>query len=223
MDCIRTAPETARFGFDGLQPPNGSVNQSVKNGDRIATLIFNQSYLSINSFNNVEGFCQGARAQRDPFFYLFFSQGKNIIPQYITHSTITCLLITTSSDDNALLSFYHFLTGTLSSVTIRRVVPNTTDVRIVLNDTPSDIDRIIVGYERRDLGVILQGEYKNIIRDTQHTFSSLVPGARYTVVVQGLSGTSDRSQHITRRDVKTTEKSEDNICYELLTPSVRVQ
>ena len=76
MDCIRTAPETARFIFHGLQPPNGSVNQSVKNGDRIATLLFNQSYWSINSFNNVEGFCQGARAQRDPFFYLFLSPGK---------------------------------------------------------------------------------------------------------------------------------------------------
>ena len=103
-----------------------------------------------------------------------------------------------------------------------RVVPSTTDVRIVLNDTPSDIGRTIVGYERHDLEVILQGKYKNIIGDTQHTFSSLVPGARYTVVVQGLSGAAgDRSRHVTRRDIQTTETSEDNICYELLTLVLR--
>ena len=67
-----------------------------------------------------------------------------------------------------------------------RVVTNTTDARIVLNDIPSDIYRTIVGYERHDLGVTLQGEYANIVRRTlsKHTFSSLVPGARYTVVVQ---------------------------------------
>ena len=53
----------------------------------------------------------------------------------------------------------------------------------------------------------LQGEYVNIGKHTQHTFSSLVPGARYTVVLQGLNGTSGRSQHVTRRDVKTMETS----------------
>ena len=63
-------------------------------------------------------------------------------------------------------------------------VPRTTDIGIVLNNIPSDIGRVIVGYERHDLGVTLQGEYANIFRRTQHTFSSLVPGARYTVVVQ---------------------------------------
>ena len=92
------------------------------------------------------------------------------------------------------------------------VVPNTTDVRIVLNNIPSDIGRVNVGYERHDLGVTLQGEYANIERRTQHKFSSLVPGARYTVVVQGLTGAvGDRSQHVTRRDVKTEEKGQGNI------------
>ena len=92
------------------------------------------------------------------------------------------------------------------------VVPYTTDVRIVLNKIPSDnIGRVNVGYERHDLGVTLQGEYKNIFRRMQHTFSSLVPGARYTVVVQGLTAAAgDRSQHVTRRDVKTNETSEGN-------------
>ena len=91
---------------------------------------------------------------------------------------------------------------------------NTTDARIVLNDIPSGIGRVIVGYERHDLGVTLQGEYKNIFRRTQHTFSSLVPGARYTVVVQGLSASvGDRSQHVTRRDFKTEDKGQGNITF----------
>ena len=85
------------------------------------------------------------------------------------------------------------------------------DTRIVLNNISSDIGRTIVGYERHDLGVTLQGEYVNIFRRTQHTFSSLVPGARYTVVVQGLTAAAgDRSEHVTRRDFKTEETSEGN-------------
>ena len=88
---------------------------------------------------------------------------------------------------------------------------STTDTRIVLNDISSDIGRVNVGYERHDLGVTLQGEYANIFKRTQHTFSSLVPGARYTVVVQGLTGSAgDMSQHVTRRDFKTKETSECN-------------
>ena len=203
MDCIRTAPENASFEFDGSQPPSSSVNQSVKNDDRMATLLFNQSYLSMDSFNNVEGFCRGA--ERNSFFYLFISPGKYL--QFNTHSTMTCLSISTSSD--ALLFFYHSLTGKLPNVTIMSAASNTTDARIVLNNIPSGIGRVIVGYERHDLGVTLQGEYENIVRRTQHTFSSLVPGARYTVVVQGLGGQSgDRSQHVTRKDVETMESSE---------------
>ena len=86
-------------------------------------------------------------------------------------------------------------------------MPSTTDARIVLNNIPSGIDRVNAGYERHDLGVTLQGQYAHIFRSTQHTFSSLVPGARYTVVVQGLTGSvGDRSQHVTRRDVNSGEK-----------------
>ena len=99
-----------------------------------------------------------------------------------------------------------------------RAVTNTTDARIVLNDIPSDIYRTIVGYERHDLGVTLQGEYANIFRRTEHTFSSLVPGARYTVVVQGLTGGvrgGQRSQHVTRRDVQTEQKGQGNITFYL--------
>ena len=104
------------------------------------------------------------------------------------------------------------------------VVTNTTDVRIVLNDIPSNdipkdkIGRVIVGYERHELGVTLQGEYANIVRRTEHTFSSLVPGARYTVVVQGVTTSVNgrqRSQHVTRRDFKTKVKGQGNITFYL--------
>ena len=103
-----------------------------------------------------------------------------------------------------------------------KAVTNTTDVRIILNDIPSNdipsdnIGRVIVGYERHDLGVTLQGEYANIVRRTHHTFSSLVPGARYTVVVLGLTASANegqRSQHVTRRDFKTKVKGQGNITF----------
>ena len=99
-----------------------------------------------------------------------------------------------------------------------RAEPSTTDVRITLKEIPSDIHRTIVGYERHDLGVTLQGEYANIKRRTERTFSSLVPGARYTVVVQGLSPSANganRSQHVTRRDFKTKVKGQGNITFYL--------
>ena len=117
-----------------------------------------------------------------------------------------------------ILMLYHFLTGTLSNVTIMEAVPSTTDVKIALKEIPSNISRTIVGYERHDLGVTLQGEYANIGRRTEHTFSSLVPGASYTVVVQGLHESANegqRSQHVTRRDVKTKMKGQGNIPFYL--------
>ena len=50
MDCIRTAPETARFRLEGGEQPNNLVNQSVEDGDQMATLFFNRAYLSMNNF-----------------------------------------------------------------------------------------------------------------------------------------------------------------------------
>ena len=95
-------------------------------------------------------------------------------------------------------------------MTIVSAEPSTADTSIDIGiRVPSDITRPIVGYERHVFGVTLQGEYRLILTSRQYTLSSLVPGARYTVVVQGLSGTArDRSQHFTRRDVKTIETSE---------------
>ena len=102
------------------------------------------------------------------------------------------------------------LTGVLPNVTIVSAEPGTTDASIEIRiQVPSGISRPIVGYEHHVFGVTLHGKYRNILTRRQYTFSSLVPGARYTVVVQELSGTAgDRSQHVTRRDVKTTETSE---------------
>ena len=48
MDCIRTAPETARFRDGGKQPNNNSVYQSFD--AQMATLFFNRAYLSMNNF-----------------------------------------------------------------------------------------------------------------------------------------------------------------------------
>ena len=98
-------------------------------------------------------------------------------------------------------------------MTIVRAEPGTTDASIAIRiPARSGIIRPIVGYERHVFGVTLQGWYNNIGTSRQHTFSSLVPGARYTVVVQGVSGAAgDRSQHVTRRDFKTMETSEGYI------------
>ena len=102
------------------------------------------------------------------------------------------------------------LAGKLPNVAIVSAEPSTTDASIEIDiQVPSDIIRSSVGYERHVFGVTLQGEYRSIGTRRQHTISSLVPGARYTVVVQGLSGTAgDRSQHVTRIDVKTIETGE---------------
>ena len=88
MDCIRTATEleTARFEFDSLKPPNNLVNQSDEDGDQMDTLFFNRSYLLMNNFKNVEGFCRGAY-YRGNFFYLFLSPGK-----FLQYSQIQPLL-----------------------------------------------------------------------------------------------------------------------------------
>ena len=61
MDCIGTAPETARFifkgGKGGKQPNHLFVNRSVEDGDQKATLFLNRAYLSMNAFT-AEYSCQ---------------------------------------------------------------------------------------------------------------------------------------------------------------------
>ena len=73
MDCIRTAPETARFILDNPMPSTNFVYQGVEDppNPQMATLLFNRSYLSMNSFENAEGFC----VRKLTFFYIFLLAG----------------------------------------------------------------------------------------------------------------------------------------------------
>ena len=75
MDCIRTAPETARFVFYNPKPLSNSVSQSDEDGDQMDTLLFNQSYWSMDTFRNAEGFCRGAY-YRDTYFYVYLLPGN---------------------------------------------------------------------------------------------------------------------------------------------------
>ena len=72
MDCIITAPETARFIFTNPKPPNNFVSQIDKDDDQMDTLFFNRSHLSINA----EGLCQGANRTRDTYFFLYLLPGN---------------------------------------------------------------------------------------------------------------------------------------------------
>ena len=71
LDCIRIVPETARFdvAFVGGPPPNNLVNQSDGGDEQMATLFLNRSYLSMNTFKNVEGSC-------GTYFYLYLIPGN---------------------------------------------------------------------------------------------------------------------------------------------------
>ena len=78
MDCIRTAPETARFKvtFVGGEPPNNLVNQSDGGGDQMATLFFDPSYLSMNTFKNLEGPCTRKGGNHGTYFYIYLLPGN---------------------------------------------------------------------------------------------------------------------------------------------------
>ena len=82
-------------------------------------------------------------------------------------------------------------------------------VSVHLSPALPGINRVIIGYERHDLGVTLQGKYVYVERETRHTIRGLVPGANYTVVILGLGGTStlERSKNITRRSFRTKQAS----------------
>ena len=75
---------------------------------------------------------------------------------------------------------------------------------------PSGIERVIIGYQRLDLGVPVVGEYVHNGGRSSRTFSSLVPGAKYRITAWGLGGGDDRrrSQSPAVREVTTMEQSE---------------
>ena len=68
-----------------------------------------------------------------------------------------------------------------------------------------------MGYERHDLGVSLPGFYKNIADRSKYTYRSLVPGAKYVLVAQGLTGLQNEiklTMNVTRTEWKTDEIGE---------------
>ena len=88
MDCIRTAPETASFQLVNPMPSNNFIYQPVEDppNPQMATLLFNRSYLSMNSFENAEGFC----VKTLTFFYIFLLAGT-----YLQYAHIQPLLFST--------------------------------------------------------------------------------------------------------------------------------
>ena len=86
MDCITTAPETARFILDNPLPSTNFVYQGVEDppNPQMATLLFNRSYLSMNSFENAEGIC----VKTLTFFYIFLLEGIYLQYTHIQHCFI---------------------------------------------------------------------------------------------------------------------------------------
>ena len=76
-----------------------------------------------------------------------------------------------------------------------------------LGTISAGVDRVIIGYERLDLGAPVQGVYVNT--RYSYTFTSLVPGAKYRVTVWGLGRGSykRRTPSPTVRVVTTMEQS----------------
>ena len=104
------------------------------------------------------------------------------------------------------------LLGILPNVPITGTTSTNTSITVNTHATiPSGIERVIIGYDRLDLGVPVVGEYGNNGRTSRsRTFSSLVPGAKYRITAWGLSGGDDRrrSQSPAVREVTTMIASE---------------
>ena len=100
--------------------------------------------------------------------------------------------------------------GTLPDVSITGTTSTDTSITVNIGTIPSGIERVIIGYQRLDLGVPVAGEYVNNGQVLSRTFSSLVPGAKYRITAWGLSGGDDRrrSQSPAVREVTTREQSE---------------
>ena len=75
INCIRTASDTYHFHF-AYELPNNVVNKSDGGVDQIATLFFNRSYLSMNTFKNLEGPCIRKRGNHGTYFYIYLLPGN---------------------------------------------------------------------------------------------------------------------------------------------------
>ena len=101
--------------------------------------------------------------------------------------------------------------GTLPDVNISNTTSNNTSITVYIGTLPSGIKRVIIGYQRLDLGVPVVGEYGNNGGGSSKTFSSLVPGAKYRITAWGLGGGNDdrrKSQSLAVREVTTMDQSE---------------
>ena len=100
--------------------------------------------------------------------------------------------------------------GTLPDVSITSTTSTDNSITVNIGSIPSGNGRVIIGYQRLDLGLPVVGEYGNNGRKKSRTFSSLVPGAKYRITAWGLGGDGDRrrSQSPAVREVTTMEKSE---------------
>ena len=100
--------------------------------------------------------------------------------------------------------------ATLPDVSITPKTRTNTSITVNIGAIPSDIERVIIGYHRLDLGVPIVGEYVNNGMESSRTFSSLVPGTKYRITAWGLGGGDNRtrSQSPAVREVTTMEQSE---------------
>ena len=71
---------------------------------------------------------------------------------------------------------------------------------------PDGVDRVIIGYDRLDLGQPVAGQYVNSYKRSSITFPSLVPGAKYRITAWGLGGGSDRRRTRSPAVVKVTTR-----------------
>ena len=72
---------------------------------------------------------------------------------------------------------------------------------------PDEVDRVIIGYHRLDLGQPVVGQYVNNHKRSSGTFPSLVPGAKYRITAWGLGGSSNRIRSRSPAVVEVTTKS----------------
>jgi hypothetical protein len=79
-----------------------------------------------------------------------------------------------------------------------------------IGTTPIEIVRVIIGYDRLDLGQPVVGKYVNNQRRSSRTFHSLVPGAKYRITAWGLGGGSNKTRSGSPAvvDVTTDQPSE---------------
>ena len=103
-----------------------------------------------------------------------------------------------------------FVLDKLSDVSITGTTSTDRSITVDIGNIHSDVDRVIIGYHRLDLGVPVVGKYGQNGKGSSRTFSSLVPGAKYRITAWGLgdSGDKRRSQSPAVREVTTMERSE---------------